>query len=120
MDWFSVWEPAPYPVPDLDLETLEPPLDGGLLVVWLALAVVALVAALMWSRRRVVRHSFWCATAGRDVDVRLRGGSVRSCSAFEDPTAITCARRCRDRSFRMQRPPLLPVLVGPHDTRRLA
>lgn len=116
MDWFSVWEPAPYPLPDMDIERLEPPSDGGLLAVWLALAVVALAAAVMSSRRRLVRHSFWCATAGRDVDVRLERGFVQSCSVFEDPTAIACARRCRDRSFRVQRPPVLPVLVRPHDT----
>jgi len=75
---------------------------------------------VMWFRRRVVRHSFWCATAGRDVVVRLGRGCVQSCSAFEDPTAIACARRCRDRSFRVQWPPELPVLARPRDTARLA
>lgn len=120
MDWFSTWEPAPYPVPYMDIERLDPPADGGLLTAWLVLAVIALAAAVMWFRRRVVRHSFWCATAGRDVVVRLGRGCVQSCSAFEDPTAIACARRCRDRSFRVQWPPALPVLARPRDTARLA
>jgi hypothetical protein len=37
---------------------------------------------------------------------------VLSCSAFEDPTAIACGRRCRERSFRVQWP-TLPVLAPP-------
>lgn len=119
MDWFSTWEPAPYPVPYMDIERLDPPADGGVLNAWLVLAVIALAATVMF-RRRVVRHSFWCATAGRDVVVRLGRGCVQSCSAFEDPTAIACARGCRDRSFRVQWPPALPVLARPRDTARLA
>jgi len=82
--------------------------------------VIALVVTVMWFRRRVVHHSFWCATAGRDVDVRLGSGWVQSCSAFEDPTAIACARRCRDRGFRVKWPPALPTLARPRGTARLA
>jgi|SRR6185503_14867008 hypothetical protein len=120
MDWFSTWEPAPHPVPYTDIERLDPPADGGLLTAWLVLAVIALVVTVMWFRRRVVHHSFWCATAGRDVDVRLGSGWVQSCSAFEDPTAIACARRCRDRGFRVKWPPALPTLARPRGTARLA
>jgi len=76
MDWFSTWEPAPHPVPYTDIERLDPPADGGLLTAWLVLAVIALVVTVMWFRRRVVHHSFWCATAGREVDVRLGPGWV--------------------------------------------
>jgi hypothetical protein len=43
-----------------------------------------------------------------------------SCSAFEDPTAIACARRCLDRSFRVQWPPALPVLARPRNTALVA
>jgi len=117
MDWFSVWEPLPYPVPYIDIEGVDPPADGGLLPAWLVVAVILLAAAVMW---RVVLHSFWCATVGRDVEVRLGRGCVQSCSAFEDPTAIACARRCLDRRFRVQWPPVDPVLARPRGTARLA
>lgn len=120
MDWFSVWEPLPYPVPYMEIEPVDPSPAGGLLTAWLVLAVIALVAAVMWYRQRVVRHSFWCATLARDVEVHLWGGCVKSCSAFEDPTAIACGRRCVDRSFRMQWPRAVPVLTRPRGTALLA
>jgi hypothetical protein len=120
MDWFSVWEPLPYPVPYIEIERVDPPADGGLLTAWLVLAVILLAAAMMWYRQRVVRRSFWCATVGRDVEVRLRHVGVQSCSAFEDPTVIACARHCLDRSFRVQWPPAIPVLGRPRGTTRLA
>jgi hypothetical protein len=41
----------------------------------------------------------------------FRRGRALSCSAFEDPAAIACGRRCLDRSFRVQWPPALPVLA---------
>lgn len=109
MDWFSEWEPLPY---NIEIERVDPSADGGLLPAWLVVAVILLAAAVMWYRQRVVLHSFWCATVGRDVEVRLGRGCVQSCSAFEDPTAIACARRCLDRSFRVQWPPAVPVLAG--------
>jgi hypothetical protein len=99
MDWFSAWEPLP---------------------AWVILAVIVLAAVAMWYRLRVVRHSFWCAAAGRDVEMRVGRGCVQSCSAFEAPTAIACARRCLDRSFRVQWPPAIPVLARPQGTARLA
>jgi hypothetical protein len=121
MDWSSAWEPLPYPVPYMEIESVDPPADGGLLTVGLVVvAVILLAAAVMWYRQRVVRHSFWCATVGRDVEVRSGRGGVQSCSAFEDPTAIACARRCLDRSFRVQWPPAVPVLARPRGTARLA
>lgn len=120
MDWFSTWEALPYPVPYMEIERVDPPADGGLLTAWLVLAVILLAAAVMWYRQRLVRHSFWCATVGRDVEVRLGRGCVQSCSAFEDPMAIACARRCLDRSFRVQWPPAVPVLARPRGIGRLA
>jgi len=121
MDWFGAWEPSPYPV---TYELVDPPADGGMLTAWVVLAVIVLATAMatvvMWSRLRIVRHSFWCATAGRDVEVRLRRGCVQSCSAFEEPTTIACARRCHDRSFRVQWPPAIPVLARPRGTARFA
>jgi hypothetical protein len=86
MDWFSEWQPAP----SLEIERVD--------------------------RQRSWRRSFWCATVGRDTEVRFRFGCVVSCSAFEDPTSIACGRRCLDRSFRVQWPPALPVLPRPRAT----
>jgi hypothetical protein len=120
MDWFSTWEPLPHPVPYMEIERVDPPADGGLLTVWLVVAVILLAAAVMWYRQRVVRHSFWCATVERDVEVRLGRGCVESCSAFEDPTAIACARRCLDRGFRVLWAPAVPVLARPRGIGRLA
>jgi len=59
------------------------------------------------------------ATTGRDVEMGFRRGRVLSCSAFEDPTAIACGRRCLDRSFRVQWPPALPVLAQRRDGARV-
>ena len=119
MDWFSVWEPLPYPVPYMEMEAVDPPADGGLLTAWLVLAVILLAATVIWHRQRVARHSFWCATVERDVEVRLGGGCVKSCSAFEDPSAVACARRCLDRSFRVQWPSALAVLAPARGTEGL-
>ena len=103
MDWFSEWQP------DLEIQAVGPATDSGQLTASVILIVVAAVVAVLWYRRRNWRRSFWCATIERDVEVRFRLGCVVSCSAFEDPTAIDCARRCRDRSFRVQWSPALPV-----------
>ena len=114
MDWLSEWEPIPY----TEGEQIDPALDAGRLTAWLILAVVALIVAALWYRQRVYRRAFWCATVGRDVEVRFRLERVLSCSAFEDPTAIACARRCLDRSFRVQWPLALPVLTRPRGIAR--
>jgi hypothetical protein len=107
MDWFNAWEPVPY----IEVEPVDLPADGGRLLIWLIVATIALAAALVWYERRVARHSIWCATAGRDVEMGFRRGRALSCSAFEDPAAIACGRRCLDRSFRVQWPSALPVLA---------
>ena len=107
MDWLSEWEP----LPDIGIEQVDPGLDSGRLTAWLILALAAVVIAALWYRQRIFRRSFWCATSRRDVEVRLRLGQVLICSAFENPSAITCDRRCLDRGFRMQWPAALPVLT---------
>jgi hypothetical protein len=109
MDWFSAWEPVPY----LEIERVEPPVDAGRFAAWLVVTAIVLAAIVMWYRQRVVRHAFWCATVGREVEVRRRLGCVLSCSAFENPAAIACGRRCLDRTFRVQWPPALPVVTSP-------
>jgi hypothetical protein len=111
MDWFSEWQPAA----NLEIERIDPTPYLGQLTAWLILIVVAAAVTALWYRQRSWRRSFWCASVGRDVEVRFRLGCAVSCSAFEDPTAIACARRCLDRSFRVQWPPALPVLPRPRD-----
>jgi len=73
-----------------------------------------------WSSRGAMRHRFWCALARREVEVkfdvhRVAGlrwtTAVRACSAFDPPTAVACARRCRDATFRRQWAPALPVFT---------
>ena len=105
MDWFSEWQPAA----NLEIEPVDPAASSGQLTAFVILIVVAAVVAILWYRQRSWLRSFWCATIERDVEVRFRLGCVVSCSAFEDSAAIDCARRCRDRSFRVQWPPVLPV-----------
>jgi hypothetical protein len=109
MEWFTGWETMSYPMPDVEIEAVDSPADAGMLTAWLIVSIIVLAATVFWYRQRVVRHSFWCADAGLDVEVRLRCGCVLSCAVFEDPRAIGCARRCLDRSFRVQWPPALPV-----------
>jgi hypothetical protein len=111
MDWLGQWDPFLYPVSYFEIETVDPPAADERLTGWLVLAVIALTVMVIWYRFGVMRHSFWCMTAGREIEVRMAWGCVRSCSAFEDRTAIACARRCVDRSFRMQWPPALPVMA---------
>jgi hypothetical protein len=100
MDWLSEWEPGPF----MGIEQVDPAVDAGRLTAWLVLVIAALAIAALWYRQRMFRRSFWCATAGRDVEVRLRLGQVLSCSAFEDSSAIACGRHCVDRTFRTRWP----------------
>jgi hypothetical protein len=116
MDWFSEWQPAT----NLEIERVDPTAYLGQLTAWVILIAVAVVVAALWYRQHSWRRSFWCASVGRDVEVRFRLGCAVSCSAFEDPTAIACARRCLDRSFRVQWPPALPVLARPRNTAPVA
>jgi hypothetical protein len=75
------------------------------LVVVLAAGAVIL-AALAAGRRLfrgtvTCRQSFWCREKGAHVDVEFqesawdrRGLDVSECSAFDPPTAVTCAKAC--------------------------
>lgn len=67
------------------------------------------------------RAAFWCALAEREVEVEFvtPGGAalrspcgVKSCSAFEPQTAVSCDCRCLDPALRRERPPALPVRAG--------
>ena len=80
MDWFSEWQPAT----NLEIERVDPTPYLGQLTAWVILIVVAMVVAALWYRQRSWRRSFWCASVGRDVEVRFRLGCAVSCSAFED------------------------------------
>jgi hypothetical protein len=86
-------------------------------VTWVVLALIVLPAVATWYRRRNGRRAFWCALAGRDVEVEFAGSSVRSCSAFEDATAVACDRRCVDVAFRSQWDSALPVVSLPSGRR---
>ena len=102
MDWFSTWDPEPY----IEIETVDGAVDTARLTAWLIVTAVALIVAALWYRQRVSRHSFWCATVGRDVEVLFRFGRV-----------LSCARRCLVPSFRVQWPPALPVVRRPQAPR---
>lgn len=74
----------------------------------------ALVAT--WKRR------VWCADLGREVEVEFeeRGlpglrwkTRVRSCSAFDPATDVTCRRRCIDPQYRRRwTPPMYSHAPG--------
>jgi len=79
--------------------------------VLLAVFAVAVVVATETHTRR---RRFWCALQGRNVETvfRTRGllpqaRGVLACSAFEDPRAVTCGRRCLEASYRRQWPAAL-------------
>src|SRR5262245_41737058 len=72
------------------------------------IALLILVPLVVVFSRMIHRRRFWCSAVSRDVDVefeecgfpRLAWGSVvRSCSAFDPPTAVSCARHCVDARF---------------------
>jgi hypothetical protein len=104
-----------------DLDGKEITQAGSVPPEWLALApavmVVAVVALMLLRGRR--RRAFWCALVGREVVAEFRHGMVRSCTAFEDPTAVACARRCADATFRRQWPSALPVIMTPPGSGRV-
>ena len=86
------------------VQSLATALGWGTLVALLVLVPLILVFSRMIHWRR-----FWCALSGRDVQVEFEEAGVpglswasvvRSCSAFDPPTAITCDRRCVDARFR--------------------
>ena len=116
MDWFSEWQPAP----NVEVDAMGTASYSGQLTALVILILVAGIIAAAWYRQRTWRRSFWCATVRRDDEVTFRFGRTVRCSAFGDDTAIACARRCRDRSFRVQCPPALPVLTRPARTAPVA
>jgi hypothetical protein len=111
MDWIEAW-------PD---EAEAVALTQGIAdaIGWEALAsLLVLVPLLVFFSRGARRRRFWCAHERREVEVEFeeRGlpglpcaVSVKTCSVFDPPTAIGCARRCVDAQFRRQWPPALPI-----------
>lgn len=62
---------------------------------------------------RIKTRAFWCPLVSRWVEVECldkglpgfrRPFSVLRCSAFEDPTVVTCDRRCLDEAYWLRRP----------------
>jgi hypothetical protein len=119
MDWFGFDVPPRYYEIDANVTTQTAGLSAGwwLALVPVALLIVLVAVAVIRSRRR---RSFWCALAEREVVTEWRHGQVYSCTAFETPTAITCARRCTEGAFRRQWPPALPVVMRPPESSRRA
>jgi hypothetical protein len=90
-------------------------------VTWLSASaagaiVLALVIAGLVSLARpgTAMRRFWCPVAERDVEVEFgtrgfgRLAMVKRCTAFEDPGAVACERRCLDARFRRQWEVALP------------
>jgi hypothetical protein len=73
----------------------------GLVVLNVALILVMMVGLLPRAlRTRVVRAAFPCPRTGRPVVVRFladereRPLAVMACTAFADPTTVTCDQAC--------------------------
>lgn len=85
----------------------------GWILVAFALAVTIVAFAGLAAGAFVARRHFWCASAGREVEVTFqenglpgfrRPVAVRKCSMFDPPTEVTCRRDCLDRAVRMKLP----------------
>ena len=114
---------------DLPLELLEGDLTAMVqalvdFLTWVLLGqlTLMLLALALLSQRPAVVRRFWCALRARDVEVayarntlRLLGApfTVRCCSAFDSPTAITCDRRCVHAEYRLPSAPPLLRLARP-------
>jgi hypothetical protein len=74
------------------------------IVLLLGLTLIVSVRRLFTREPRITRHFarvFWCPFKQRNVTVDFqeeawqnRRNTVETCSAFEPPTAVTCARQC--------------------------
>ena len=85
------------------------------------LAVLLLALALLSPRSAIIRR-LWCALRACDVEVAfarndhpLLGAplTVRCCSAFDPPAAITCDRRGVKAEYRLPAPPPLLGIARP-------
>lgn len=79
------------------------------------IATLLIVPLLVFVPRKLRRRHFWCVARRRDVEVEFeeRGlpgfrlaVDVKSCSAFDPPTAVACRHRCLDVTFRRRQAPL--------------
>ena len=86
---------------------------SGWILAAFALAVSIVVLAGLAAGVSVARRRFWCASAGRNVEVSFaetglpgfrRPVAARSCSMFDPPTEVTCRRDCLDRNVRVKLP----------------
>jgi len=87
---------------------------GWWVLVW-AVAVSGLLLIMLMAVRRVRRRrQFWCAEAQRAVEVEFveeegvfglqESVAVCSCSVFQPPTDVRCARHCINREVRVSLP----------------
>jgi hypothetical protein len=84
-------------------------------------ALLLLVPLLVLFSRAVRQRHFWCLVRRRDVEVEMeerglpglrRAVAIRSCSAFEPPTAVTCRRSCLEHDCRRLYEPMLSRYCG--------
>ncbi len=78
---------------------------GWAVLIWAGIVATIAVLLLLIAPQAVRRRRFWCARAQREVEVEFeehgligfrRAVAVRSCSVFDPPTQVRCARSCLD------------------------
>ena len=92
------------------VQALADAIGWGLII----LALLVAIPLVVWVDRVRRRRRFWCAQAGREVEVefeetgRLLGFrhpvAVRRCSEFDPATAVTCNQGCLDADARTRVP----------------
>ena len=107
---------------DADLTVLVQAIADLFTWVLLAQLAVLLLCLLVLSQRSAVVRRFWCALRARDVEVVFERNAlpllgapltVRCCSAFDPPDAVTCDRRCERAGYRLPAPPPLLGIARP-------
>ena len=84
---------------------------GEFLLRSLLVALLAALPLLVFLPRVIRRRRLWCGVQYREVEVEFEENgppglrqptNVRSCSAFDPPTAVACERWCLDATCRRQ------------------
>lgn len=85
------------------------------------LSLLLLVPLLVLFSQALRRRRFWCLASRREVEVEMeevgvpgfrRAVAVRSCTAFDPATAVTCRRKCLEVDYRRVCEPVLPTYRG--------
>jgi len=108
---------AGWEVRDAWVQSVADSLGWGILA-WAGVAVTLLFLTQVVVPRLSQSCHFWCGAAEREVEVEFeehglpgarRAVSVRSCSVFDPPSAVSCRRACLNRDVRVLMP-MSPVL----------